>query len=77
MKPAATKIDWKSKRVRDRPSASAKTRARFDDEEFHARVFQPSARRDSGRAAADDHGFDVIVRHLQESSQPLEALALM
>jgi hypothetical protein len=68
MKPAATKIDWKSRWIRDRPGASPKTWTRFDNETFYAGIFQPSARRDSSRAATDDHGLDVIVCHLREFS---------
>jgi hypothetical protein len=68
MKPAATEIDWKSKWVCNSPGAPPKTRACFDNKTFYAGILQLPARRDSGGAATDDHGLDVIVRHLQKSS---------
>jgi hypothetical protein len=68
MKPAATEIDRKSGGIRDRPGASSEARTRFDNETFYAGIVQPPAGRDSSRTAADDHGFDVIVRHLRKSS---------
>ena len=75
MQPAAAEIEC----CAGRPSPSAEPRPRLDDQAVDARVGEPPARRDSGRAAADDHHLGIAAGHALfrdvESSKPTPIVA--
>jgi hypothetical protein len=49
--------------VADRPRPSAKPRARFDQQAIDLRLFEPPARGNASRAAADNHYLGIAACH--------------
>jgi hypothetical protein len=61
MQPAAAEIEREGRTVPGRPGPSAEPRPRLHDQAVDARLGEPPARRDSGRAPADDRHFPIAV----------------
>ena len=74
MQPPATEVERESRCIADSPGSPAQPRPRLDQQAVDARLTQPPAGRDAGRAAADDRDLGVIVRHFRVSNL-LQAIA--
>ena len=63
MQPAAAQIQGEAGRIGDGPRAAAEPRAGFNNETIDAGVAKPPRRGNTGRAAANNHDFDIAARH--------------
>ena len=63
MKPAAAEIERETRVIEDRPCPPAEPAARLEEKRVDAGAAQPTRRRYSCRAAADDRYLDIAARH--------------
>jgi hypothetical protein len=64
MQPAAAEIEREGRSDAGRPGPSAEPRPRLHYQAVEARLGELPARRDSGRATADDRHFGIAVSHM-------------
>ena len=79
VQPAAAEIERAGCTGAGGPGTAAEPRPRFHNQAVDARVEEPPACRNSGRATADDHRFGIIAGHTLSAtvnSQPTRILAM-